>query len=257
MEDFTNSAKRIHNYIGKLVSQKDDLPTSVAWAEVFGLDSKIAKTDPHDVQTKLSMLRTELDLLTSTMNGTPYESALYNPYIDRVRRVISVGNLAAPWSSYKGNIGPDTLLALRWCAAVLPDEPTADKSELDRLLSDISNLRTSIQDSSINVSIRDFVERQLEIIERAIHEYPMRGGSALNRAFTDAVDDMSAHVEELQETDSTDAHTLTELRKLWTDLRNTGGGEIVTNRLAEAMLGLYQKDKSLYESTKRFLDHQP
>ena len=63
MEEFSNSAQRLLTLIQQVASKPDNVSTSQTWAEVFGIDGTIAKNDPHDVNTKLHLVRKEVDVI--------------------------------------------------------------------------------------------------------------------------------------------------------------------------------------------------
>ncbi|OED64028.1 hypothetical protein A165_12620 [Vibrio tasmaniensis ZS-17] len=126
MKNYSNSAYRILNLIKAASSVGGNTPTTTVWASVFDLDANVAKSDPYFVHQKLTLFRGELDFLESAMASTNFSEHLYRPYINNVSRAVSVTNISASWSSYSGNLGADTILAISYCAEILPKETECD-----------------------------------------------------------------------------------------------------------------------------------
>jgi len=192
LTDFSNSGKRILNLVQKAQQQQNDISTAEAWANVLGLDSKIAKSDPHEVNQQLVLIRHELDLLEQTMRDTGFSDVLYSPYIRKVRVTVTPNNISASWSSYKTQLNGETVLALRYCAEILEDEPTANFEELESLLSKLSEFKAHLDTSSMNGATYQFVISQIGIMEMAIRNYPIAGGAAIRKAFSEGFADLNA-----------------------------------------------------------------
>ncbi|MFW1170228.1 hypothetical protein ACEV77_25010, partial [Vibrio parahaemolyticus] len=169
-----------------------NLPMSVAWGEVFGLDTELVKRDPHEVYDKLMLVRKEIELVNRLMMQTSFSNNLYQPYLDRVKSTISLTNVSATWNNYKNNLSTDTILALRYCSEILEDEDAVDKEELEAILNSIQTLRQDIENSSLSSGMYDFLISQLDIIESAIQSYPIVGGAALKKAFSEGFTDLAS-----------------------------------------------------------------
>jgi hypothetical protein len=78
MTDHINSAQRILTLIRKALQQSDKETTVQVWAETLGLDAKIAAVDPHEVQKKLGLIRTEVDLTKARMKGTQFSRCSFS-----------------------------------------------------------------------------------------------------------------------------------------------------------------------------------
>lgn len=246
MTSFANSGQRILNIAHEALKQNEKLPTAEAWANVLGLEAKTAKSDPHDVNQQLVLLRKELDLLEEKMSATEFSAPLYKPYIKRVRNAVTPGNITATWNNYKQQFTAETILALRYCSEILSDEPECDFEELENLLSKLSEFEQNLDSTSVNEPTYRFVKSQIEIIKNAIRNYPVAGGSAIRTAFSEGFSDLNAKAEELR--DKEQGEFTTKIGGFWRDLKSAGKEFVEADRIAKAYIGLINTGQSLAEN---------
>lgn len=232
MTDHRNSAQRILTLIRKALQQSDQMGTAQVWAETLGLDSKIAAADPHEVQKKLGLIRVEIDLTKALMEGTQFSKHLYEPYLDRVKNVVSVHNLSVPWASYKGSLQADALLALDYCAEILPSEPPISMEELQDVLNTVVKLRNEIEALSLSPGIREFLLRQLEIMETGILDYPISGSGAIGKAFREGYVDIVSTNSTVET--SNDEEGYSKVLSGWRKFSKSAGEVVTLDRFAIA-----------------------
>ena len=194
----TNSAHRILAIVQKASGQQDDKSTAEAWASVLGLDEKTAKSDPHPIYAQLQLVREEIDGISRSMSTVGIPADLYGPYLERVSKTVSVTNLAAPWKDYKRHLQPDVVLCLKYCAALLPAEEPVNQEELQSILDRVQELRQEIENSSLSGHVYDFLAGQLDIIEKSIKQYPIKGAESIRKAFSEGFADLATRADDLQ-----------------------------------------------------------
>jgi len=242
LNEYANPAKRLLRFVEQVSHKPDQVSTVQVWADALGLDPQIANNDPHQVLIKLKLLREEVDLVEKLMAETPFSAQLYAPYLDRVRRTISVPNSSAGWSNYKQNLQADTLLALRYCSEILPPEPELAMEDLQSVLDKVSELRLEIESLTLSRGVRDFLLRQLDIIENGIHDYPIKGGSAIKNAFKEGFADFASNAYSLEkEADKAEA---SKVARVWGALQIAGKGFVETDRIATAYVHLIEKGQN-------------
>jgi hypothetical protein len=182
----SNPAKRLHALIEPVLAMHNDTNTLEAWAHCFGLDSSHVHNDPHEVTDRLKLLRTEIKLVRSLMQSTSFSADLYENALVAVTHITSVSNLSAPWGHLKGHVSSENLLAIRWCAQAIASEAGLTRAELGRILDSIAEFRTAIEQDNLPSHIRDFVLRQIAVLERGISQYPIRGPQAVRDAVREA-----------------------------------------------------------------------
>lgn len=248
MKDLTNPAKRILNLVQQVKEKPDQPPMSEVWGKVFGLDIELVKKDPYQVYEKLRFVRGELDLLEELMRETQFTSSLYEPYIQRVRNTVSVNNLSAGWGNYKNNLKEDTVLALKYCSEIIPSEPSIEKKELEGILSSINKLKQEVENSSLSSGMYGFLMSQLAIIENAIQNYPITGGSAIRRAFSDGFTDLAAHADNISNANEADKKSASKVAEVWGALKTAGKEFVEADRIANAYIGLIEKGQAASEA---------
>lgn len=242
MVNYSNSAYRILNFIRAARSVGGNTPTTTVWASVFGLDINVAKSDPHFVLQKLSLLRSELELLTSAMESTHFSENLYKPYINNVSRTVSVTNIGASWASYSSNLGADTILAINYCAEILPKETECDFESLTEILNSIDKLREQVKSSDIHQTTKNFVLSQISIIEKAIKNYPISGVESIKKAFSEGFADICSNADNIIEED---AEVRSKVGEFWVQLRKVGGAVVEADKIASAVVKLTENANKL------------
>jgi len=227
-------------------TQPADKSAVEAWAGAFGLNVPQSKSDPHEVNQKLFILRQELDLLEKKMEESKYSQNLFKPYIQKLRSIISHNNLATKWSSFTPVFSEDTILALRYCAEILDPEELIDIAELEKILSELDRLKEELVNSSISGATYAFVMSQIDIIENAIRSYPVTGVTAIKKAFSDGFSDLNSRAEDLKKEKETKATR--DLGGIWKDLKTVGGEVVEADRLATAYINIINKGPAMAES---------
>lgn len=243
VNEFANPAKRLSRLIEIVVHKQDGASTAAVWAEALGLDPTEALVDPHEVLAKLIVLRHEINLMEKMMSETAFSKDLYEPYLQRVRSTISLGNISAQWVNFKNNLKADTRLALRYCAEILPAEPEVSMEELQKVLDSVHHLRDEIEQSELTLQVREFLLSQLMIIEKGIHDYPIRGGIAIKNAFREGFADCMAHAETVP-TEGNQAE-ISRVGKIWSDFKSAGKEFVEADKIASSLVSMAEKGQAL------------
>ena len=246
MNEFANPAKRLSRLIEDVVQKQDSTSTAAVWAEALGLDPTLAQSDPHEVQAKLTVLRQEVDLTAKLMADIAFSRDLYEPYLDRVRSTISVGNISANGGNYKHYLQVDTRLALKYCAEILPAEPEISMEELQTVLDSVHRLRREIEQSELAPAVREFLLNQLAIIEKGIQDYPIRGGSAIKEAFKHGFAECVSHSDIVQAKEN-QAET-SKVGKIWSDFKSAGKEFVEADRIATSLISWIERGRAILES---------
>jgi len=245
MNEYSNPAKRILRLVEQIAHKPEGTPSAVIWAEAFGLDTKQAEHDPHEVLSKLMLLREEIDLAEKLMADTQFSKGLYEPYFKRVRSTISFNNISASWGNFKKNLQADTQLALRYCSEILPPESEVSINELQNVLDAAHRLREEIEQSELTPVVRDFLLKQLAIIEKGIQDYPIRGGLSIKSAFKEGFADCIARADAFPT--ETNQAEISKIGKVWGALRSAGKEFVEADRIAASLAGLADKGRALLD----------
>lgn len=177
--ELTNCAKRILKILEPAVGKDAGLSALQVWGEIFGLSSVEVQQDPHEVVDRVRMLRDEVILLRGLMSATQFSAGLFEPALSAVSHALSVSNLTSPWGNYKQHLLAEHMLALKWCSEAVESEEGLTHTQLQSLLDSLSELRTSVEEDDLPEAVRTFVLHQIDLLEKGIHEYPIRGRRAM------------------------------------------------------------------------------
>lgn len=253
MADMTNSAHRILAVVQKASSQPDDKSTAEVWASLLGLDETTAKSDPHPIYAQLQLVREEVDSISRSMSSVEIPADLYGPYLERVSKTVSVTNLSAPWKSYKKHLQPDVVLCLKYCAALLPEEEPIDHEDLQNILDRVHELRQEIENSSLSGHVYGFLSGQLDIIEKSIKQYPIKGAESIRRAFSEGFADLATRADDLRNEDDRDEAE--KVAGLWASLKRVGNAVVDADRIATAYVNLIEKGQTAAEAVTGLLQN--
>lgn len=251
VEGFNNSAKRILNILNKLQNATSSDSAFIAWSRALDTIEQIPKNDPHELQRRLGLLKNELDLLEASMSSTEFSKSLYLPYIERIKTTVSITNLDSPWTNYVGQLGSDVMLCIMFCSEILPSDPNVKFDELNELLNKIKSFREEISSNNLPHFTNQFVNSQIDIIESAILDFPIKGGIAVKQAFTAGFSDLSDKADSLAKDE---VITVTsKVGSYWKDLKKAGDEFVATDRMVNAFVNLAEKGQSLANSIISYL----
>lgn len=251
MSENTNSARRLLALILSAKQKAENKSAATVWAEVFGLDPQVAEKDPHEVQVRLKAMRDEVDKLERQMRESAFSPDLYVGYLGNIRRVVTVANLAAGWSNYSGSVREDTLLALRYCAEIVPAEIGIAHEELQSILDKINEFRGELETADLPASARQFLLDQLNIMEKGIQDYPIKGGEAVRTAFKAGFSEVVMTEADLATGDA--PPKVSKLAKLWRGLQTAANGITEVDKAAIALSHLLEKGPALLEGITKML----
>lgn len=251
MEGFNNSAKRILNILNKLQNATSGDSAFIAWSRALDTIEQIPKKDPHELQRKLGLLKNELDLLEISMSSTEFSESLYLPYIERIKTTVSITNLDSPWTNYVSQLGSDVMLCIMFCSEILPSDPNVKFDELNELLNKIKSFREEISSNNLPPFTNQFVNSQIDIIENAILDFPIKGGIAVKQAFTTGFSDLSDKADSLAKDE---VITVTsKVGSYWKDLKKAGDEFVAADRMVNVFVSLAEKGQSLANSIISYL----
>jgi hypothetical protein len=182
-----NSAFRLFRFVQKMMPQPDNLPTAQAVLNAFGIERDISG---HEKAASLSrvtfLIFTELDSLVKELRQENMTEESYQPITNAFERFSATG-LASNWQQSKPVFGA-ALNPLRIFGETLSDEDiSVSADDLTQLSAAIDSLRNEVQTSDLPDPVKAFIEEQLNIISRAIHDYPLSGIKAFRTAARESI----------------------------------------------------------------------
>jgi len=246
-----NSAQRMLVILNAAVAQPDGDTISDVWAKSFNLG--IEKTTKRDLEVveSLGILYGQFEITKSLIAQTDYSEELYRKSFNRIDGVLSIQNLSSQWTGLKHNLAPETLLAINWLSEVLPDEENSVDSDFVKGIEEqLLQLKKSLEVDNVPLSLKIFVERQIEIIEKAFRQHGVMGTKALRDALYQGYS--NSHENDSIVTEYEQSNELSILGKVWNQIKNIPGVVIKTNKALEAGAGVVGKGQKAIEFLENF-----
>lgn len=183
-----NSAARILRILEKASSVPDNTQALEGWAKILGIDEGNPNKLVLIVSDQIAALSRELDLTATGMEAAQFPKTLYDGVIDKVRHAISPMVFPSEWSQVRVYFGPDVLTSFAYCSEILPDEESIiSDADLKEIELKAAELKKSLDDTSIPPRLRKLIEHHVELILRALREYPVAGAKAFREAGREAL----------------------------------------------------------------------
>jgi hypothetical protein len=197
MAEKQNSAFRLYRFIEKMVPQQPpNQPTADVLLKSFGVDkSKTSQREQNTILARVVLLLfNELELLLVDLRRAGRSEESIRPIVKPFDS-LSGGFLAIQWSAFSPAFAA-SLPVLLLAAETLPEDgATVSQEELSELSKSIEKLRIEVRESTLPDVVKNFVFEQLNIIARAVADYPLAGVNAFKSAVRDAIFHLGEHSE--------------------------------------------------------------
>ncbi len=235
--------------------QPDQTKISDVWANAFKIEIKASTKRDLEVVENLGLLHNQFEDTQRLIAQTDYSEELYQSSFNRIEKVLSVQSLSSHWSGLKNHLAPDTLLAINWLSEVLPNEENSiDSDFVKEIEKQLSQLSKSLEGDDVPLSLKIFVERQIEIIEKALRQHGIMGTKALRDAMYQGYS--NSHENENENENIVAEHEqskqLSALGKVWKQIKNAPGVIVKSNKVLEAGAGVVEKGQKAIEFLENF-----
>jgi hypothetical protein len=180
-----NPVTRVLNIISAAQAYRNQNDKAIdAWAHVLQVDSPDAIMRRMETISLLRLIYLETERGRALMGSIQLSRDLYDDAFSAVNRTLDVELFPHAWQSVIGLLTPTALNALKICSELLPTEgEEIAATSLEHISKLVAELRTDLASGNVPRALREYLDQQLTIIERAIRSYPIVG----NVAFTQAV----------------------------------------------------------------------
>lgn len=207
MTEHTNPATRIFNLVHEVLANTGSFAASSSatdgWAKVLDVQQPVKAMVPFDVALRLVEAHSEVLLLKKALGeATRIRPHVYQNTLIQLSNLLSPMHLAALWSTVKSTISPDTMNLLETFQASLPlsyEELEISREELIAIRKIADDLILSLESSAMSEPVREFIQRQADMILRALDLYPIQGVRALREAQRGAMGDVIENNEMVRE----------------------------------------------------------
>lgn len=183
MPNNVNSASRLVALLKSIPSHPDNTQTLEVWSKLF----EIKEAKPHRktilVGERLGAMHREIELVQEQMRKANFSESLYATAVSHVENALSAMLLPGSWNQARQYLTPETLVALSFCGEILPDEESSiEPSELASIAAQVQDLEDSLAASTLPPRLFALIKHHIDLIRRALAEYPISGAKALREA---------------------------------------------------------------------------
>jgi len=210
----------------------DNATVLAVWSGVFQIEEPNDARKALRVSERLSWLHQELEILRNQMQGVGFSEELYASPLNRIEQSFSTLLLQANWASCKQYLSADTLLALAFCIEILPDEEgQIAEADIDAIRSLIRELSGLLSSSALPNSLKTLIQHHIELIERALAQYPIVGAKALREAARTALGEIIEEKDSIKENQATEE--INKLGTIWKKVNEVTDIAIKADKIAQ------------------------
>lgn len=232
MPKHINSASRLHSILARASGMADNATVLTVWSEAFQIEEPNDARKALRVSERLGWLHQELEILRNQMQGAEFSEELYASPLNRIEQSISTLLLQSNWASCKQYLSADTLLALAFCIEILPDEEgQINEADIDAIRSLVRELSEHLSSSTLPDSLKALIQHHIELIERAVAQYPIVGAKALREAARTALGEIIEAKDSIKENQGADE--INKLGTVWKKINEVVDFAIKSDKIAQ------------------------
>ena len=228
-----NAASRLHAVLSQATAMSANATSLAIWENIFQIQE-----EPNEarkaalISERLRWLHQQLDIARSQMKHANISENLYTAAFNNIEQSISTLLLPAQWNNGVQYLKPETLLALEFCSEILPDEESViDPQTLEEIRSMVQELEKSLAVTDLPESLITLIIHHIELINRALNQYPVTGAKALREAARTAIGELIEAKDEVKANNSSEE--VSKLGKVWGKLNNAADLAIKADKVAQ------------------------
>jgi hypothetical protein len=227
-----NSASRLHDILIQTVDSNKNATALAIWSSVFQIQDDVDARKALIVSERLRWLHQELDILRSQMNNAPISEGLYSAAFNNIEQAISTLLLSTTWNNGVQYLKPEYLVALNFCSEILPDEESLiDPETLKEIRDMVQELEDMLASSNLPESLVSLIRHHIELINRALDQYPIIGATAFREAARTALGELVEARDIVKENNQ--AEEVNKLGSLWGKLNSTADIALKADKLSQ------------------------
>ena len=232
MPNHINSASRLYGLFSSLSGHADQTQVLESWTQIFSISASTPKRQAVEVARRLDAISRELGLVRVDMNKAAFSALLYESAIASLEEATSPLLLPATWNNVRQYLTPQNLLAIQFCSEILPDEESqVSEEDLTKIRTLVADLRNAGNSEGIPASLRSLLLHHVDLIERAIDEYPISGVKALREAAQAGLGELIEAKETVAEHRKSDE--VAKLATVWKKMVDVADAAIKADKVAQ------------------------
>ncbi len=227
-----NPASRLYEFLDVARRRPSGESARTVWCHVFNIPNPDNEESLFQVLEHLVALRNLFEEVERSLRQIPdvNESLFIDPVI-RMSRVIDLNGLHKDWISYQNRISGTDMHSLTFCGDLLSrhselQETEIPQGEIEEILNDLNALYESIAASELPKNLKTQLLDLIRDMWNSIHEYRVRGASALHDALEKSVGVLAVNREAMEENNASEdvqmlGRILIKIDKLYTFAKKT------------------------------------
>lgn len=243
MPKHINSANRLNALLTKAIQFPDNGTIVDVWAEIFEINETNVHKKSILVSDRIGCVYRELEIAKALMQSTTFSAELYSGAFTKIEHAVSTLILNSSWNNIKQYLDPTTLNALAFCIEILPDEENEiSLDDLNDIKEKVQELHNSLDSSELPPRLYKLIKHHVNLIERAISEYPISGAKAFREVAYTGLGELIEVKEDIQK--NKDDPQISKLSAIWKKVNEVTDMAIKADSLAQ----LGQKAWALLEN---------
>jgi len=241
-----NSASRARWLLLNARHQNDQVKTVDAWRKVlaYGQGDEL---DSFEVIRLVELLRKEIKTTERLLAKEGVPENKYKPHIDKAYQATALESVNSSWANYKQHITNELLVCFSFAEFIITDdEPEFDDAEVSKIRELIKELEESLEAGEFSSDLVNFINDQISLLKRGLHDLSIRGSKALQKCYIDGLSEIIENSDVIKENDGTDP--IGKLQSAWTHMKSA------TNKAAELNKSIDTWSK-VTEKGATLLDH--
>lgn len=180
MPNNTNSASRLVALLKSIPSHPDHTQTLEVWTNLFNITETNSHRRTSLVGERLIAMHREIELVQEQMRKANFSESLYANPLSHIANALSVMLLPGTWNQTRQHLTSENLTVLSFCSEILPDEESSiEPSELTSIAAQVKEIEDLLVASKLPPRLLDLIKHHIDLIRRALAEYPISGAKAL------------------------------------------------------------------------------
>ena len=228
-----NAASRLHAVLQQAAGMSTNASSLAVWENIFQIQE-----EPNEarkavlISDRLRWMHQQLEIARSQMKQANLSENLYIAAFNNIEQAISTLILTAQWNNGVQYLKPETLLALEFCSEILPDEESLiDPHVLEEIRSMVQELEKSLAVTDLPESLVALILNHIELINRALNQYPITGAKALREAARTALGELVEAKDEVKGNNKTPE--VSQLGRVWGKINNSADVAIKADKIAQ------------------------
>ncbi len=228
-----NSASRLHAVLSQAAGMSTNASSLAVWEQIFQIQEEPSEARKAVlISERLRWLHQQLEIVRTQMKQANISENLYTAAFNNIEQAISTLILPTQWNNGVQYLKPETLLALEFCSEILPDEELLiDPETLEEIRSMVQELEKSLAVTDLPESLITLILHHIELINRALNQYPITGAKALREAARTAIGELIEAKDEVKANNNSEE--VAQLGRVWGKINNTADVVIKADKLAQ------------------------